>query len=230
MKVLGLQKLTLLDYPEKIAATLFTGGCNFRCPFCHNGDLALASEDSEAIDNDEIFDFLAKRKGLLEGVCITGGEPLIQEDIADFIKKIKDLGFLVKLDTNGAFPHRLLPLIEDGLVDYVAMDIKNTLEKYGFTAGIPGLDAGLIHKSAKILMEGPIPYEFRTTMVKQFHEPQDFVDIASWLKGANKYFLQAFRDGENTLAPGLEPFSKDEALKILEEVRNNFNIVDLRGY
>lgn len=192
MKILGLAKLTLLDYPSKLAATIFLGGCNMRCPFCHNPRLVFMEEDE--ISEEYIFKFLKNRVGILEGVCITGGEPLINHDIDEFIRKIKDLGFKVKLDTNGSFPDKLNNLINNRLVDYVAMDIKNCPEKYAETVGRPCFDVEPILRSVEILKKSNIPYEFRTTTLKEFHTEEDFIKIGKWLEGSDKYFIQPFKD------------------------------------
>ena len=203
MKFNGFQKLTLLDYPGKVACTLFTAGCNLRCPFCHNASLVTHIDNVVSYDEDEILDFLGKRQGILEGVCITGGEPLMQSEITDFIKKVKELGYSVKLDTNGSFPEKLISLAESKLIDYLAMDIKNCKEKYALTSGIADLQIGNIEKSVEFLLSGKIGYEFRTTIVSQFHTPQDIVEIAKWIKGADKYFLQNFVDSGDLITDGL---------------------------
>lgn len=194
MKINGLQKLTLLDYPEKLAATVFTAGCNLRCPFCHNATLVTQIENSDHYTEDEVLTFLKKRKGKLDGICITGGEPLIHNDIANFIKKVRELGFLIKLDTNGSFPEKLKSLLDKGLLDYVAMDIKNTPEKYALTVGIPDFDCTPVFESAKILMQGNTPYEFRTTLVHELHTAQDMKKIGQTLEKAKNYYLQSFED------------------------------------
>lgn len=203
MKFNGFQKLTLLDYPGKVACTLFTAGCNLRCPFCHNASLVTHIDNVVSYDEDEILDFLRKRQGILEGVCITGGEPLMQSGVTDFIKKVKELGFSVKLDTNGTFPEKLTMLAESKLIDYVAMDIKNCKEKYAVTSGITDLNIGNIEKSVEFLLSGKIPYEFRTTVVAEFHTPQDIGEIAKWIKGADKYYLQNFVDSGDLIEDGL---------------------------
>ena len=203
MKFNGFQKLTLLDYPGKVACTLFTAGCNLRCPFCHNASLVTHIDNVVSYDENEILDFLRKRQGILEGVCITGGEPLMQSGVTDFIKKVKELGFSVKLDTNGTFPEKLTMLAESKLIDYVAMDIKNCKEKYAVTSGITDLNIGNIEKSVEFLLSGKIPYEFRTTVVAEFHTPQDIGEIAKWIKGADKYYLQNFVDSGDLIEDGL---------------------------
>ena len=197
MLIYGLQKLSLLDYPGKLAATIFTGGCNLRCPFCHNASLVTSYTDYERIAEEEVLAFLEKRKGLLDGVCITGGEPLLQEDLADFIIKIREMGFLVKLDTNGCFPEKLDALIRRSLVDYVAMDIKNSFEKYPLTIGISCFDPTPVFKSAELLMLGTVPYEFRTTLVRPFHSAEDIQKMGQAVKGAKNYYLQNFEDSGN---------------------------------
>lgn len=203
MKFNGFQKLTLLDYPGKVACTLFTAGCNLRCPFCHNASLVTHIDNVVSYDEGEILDFLGKRQGILEGVCITGGEPLMQSGIIDFIKKVKELGYSVKLDTNGTFPEKLSMLAESKLIDYVAMDIKNCKEKYALTSGITDLNIGNIEKSVEFLLSGKIGYEFRTTVVTEFHTPQDIGEIAKWIKGADKYYLQNFVDSGDLIEDGL---------------------------
>ncbi|MBQ6947119.1 MAG: anaerobic ribonucleoside-triphosphate reductase activating protein [Clostridia bacterium] len=200
MKIYGFQKMTLLDFPGKVACTVFTGGCNFRCPFCHNASL-VTHIDGAPIAEEEILSYLNKRKGLLDGVCVTGGEPLLQGDIASFLRRIKEMGYLVKLDTNGAFPDRLRALLEAGLVDYVAMDIKNSKEKYAVTAGVP-VDLAAIERSVELLKEGRVDYEFRTTLVKELHTEEDILSMAKWLSGAKYWYLQNFTDSGDLIAAG----------------------------
>ena len=193
MKIQGLQKMTLLDYPGRVACTVFLGGCDFRCPFCHNFELVLGPAP-EALSEDEFFAFLDKRHGLLDGVAITGGEPCLRPDLPDFIAKIREAGFAVKLDTNGSHPRMLEHLLANGLVDYVAMDIKNSPEKYAQTIGLAAIDLAPIDESIGLLLHSAIEYEFRTTVVRQFHDADDFEKIGSWIAGAKRYFLQAFTD------------------------------------
>ena len=203
----GLQKTTLLDYPEKLACTVFTGGCNFRCPFCHNASLVLRPSDVKEISEESFFSYINKRKGLLDGVCITGGEPLLNKDIEDFISRIKSLGFLVKLDTNGAFPDRLEALLDKGLVDYVAMDVKNSPAKYATTAGLEDkLDLSLIERSIKIIMNKAPDYEFRTTVVRELHTKEDIEEISKWLVGTRRYFLQKYVDSGDILLEGYSAY------------------------
>ena len=199
MHIEAYQKLTLLDYPGKTAAIIFTHGCNFRCPFCHNAGLVLRPSES-TIDEKELFDYLEKRKKLLDGVCITGGEPLLQKDIAPFIRKIKEMGYQVKLDTNGSFPEKLEELINEGIIDYVAMDIKNCREKYPITAGTPQDIVAKVEKSVNILMSGKVDYELRTTVCKSLHTVEDMERIGEWIKGAKAYYLQPFKDSGDIVA------------------------------
>lgn len=216
----GMQKLTLIDYPGRTACTLFMRGCNFVCPFCHNASLIAFGEDgAETLSHEYVFDFLRKRKGMLDGVCISGGEPLAQEGIFNFAREAKELGYLVKIDTNGSFPDRLKELAESGLIDYVAMDIKNAPEKYRQTIGVPGFDTAPVEESITFLLEGKVAYEFRTTVVRGFHVPGDIVSIAKRIAGAEKYFLQRFDNPERALRPGLEAYSDSEMQEICKAAR-----------
>ena len=185
--IVGLQKLTLLDYPGRVACTLFTKGCNFRCPFCHNASLVVRAEEQKAYSNEEILSFLKKRQGILDGVCITGGEPTLMRELPEFIYEIKALGYSVKLDTNGTRPQVIDRLIGEGLVDYIAMDIKNCPEKYAYTIGLPeNYDLTPIMESKDILMKGNVDFEFRTTVAKPFHTEEDFLKIGEWLRGEDR--------------------------------------------
>lgn len=224
----GIQKLTLLDYPGKVACTVFTDGCNFRCPFCHNSDLVL-SGGGQKISEEEILSFLKKRQGILDGVCVTGGEPLLHPDLKNFLVKVKNLGFSIKIDTNGSFPDRLRQLVDENLVDYVAMDIKNSLPKYGETVGVTGFDTTPIEETAAFLMSGKIPFEFRTTVVKEFHTAEDFISISEWLKGSESYFLQCFEDSERVLKAGLHSCSVDELNLFKDILKRNIPAAELRG-
>lgn len=229
MKICGLQKTTLLDFPGRVAATLFTGGCNFRCPFCHNS--GLLSGDAEATYSvREILQFLEKRKRILEGVCITGGEPTLQPDLEDFIRDIRSLGLAVKLDTNGYRPDVLKALCQKGLLDYAAMDIKAGRDRYETAAGVCGLDMKRIDESIRFLLEGHLPYELRTTVVRGIHEAEDFRQIGPWIKGCRRYFLQAFKDSGDILVPqAYDAFSAEEMRAFMELVRPYAEEVSLRG-
>lgn len=228
MLIKGLQKLTLLDYPGKVACTVFTGGCNFKCPFCHNASL-VTHIDSEKINENDFFSFLNKRVGMLEGVCISGGEPTLQPDLESFIKKIKDMGFDVKLDTNGYRPDVLKKLCKSGLIDYVAMDIKNSPDKYAFTAGLENIDFSKIEESASYLINGDIDFEFRTTVVNEFHTHCDFEQIGKWLKSDAKYFLQSFIDSGDTIKSGLNPHSDENLGIFLTVLRKYIPNAQIRG-
>lgn len=229
MQIYGLNKTTLLDYPEHVAATIFTGGCNFCCPFCHNGELVLHPQVYPVIAEEEVMTFLKKRKGVLTGVCITGGEPTLQKDLVAFIKGIKELGYFVKLDTNGYKPEVLRNLIEQQLLDYVAMDIKNSRIHYPQTVGLPTMDLKRIEESVQILLNGTIDYEFRTTVVRQLHTVNDFRDIALWLNGAQAYYLQAYRDNENVIQKGFSAYKKEEMEDFLKILTSYIKKVELRG-
>ena len=230
MTISGMQKLTLLDYPGKVACTIFTAGCDLRCPFCHNASLALPERERDAIAEEELLRFLKKRQGILDGVAVTGGEPLLNAGIAPLLRKIKELGYAVKLDTNGTFPARLREVVEKGLVDRVAMDIKAPPEKYAAVTGVPGLDLAQIRESAAYLMICGIDYEFRTTAVRPLHEPADFASIGEWIKGAKEYYIQAFRDSGDLIAgAGLSGFTEDEMKIFADIIRPWVPNVRLRG-
>ena len=228
MKICGLQKTTLLDFPGHVAATIFTGGCNFRCPFCHNSDL-LGQDAEAAFSEEEVLKFLTKRRGILEGVAITGGEPTLQPDLRSFILKVRELGYKIKLDTNGSRPDVLRALCEEGLIDYVAMDIKTCKERYPAVSGIPSLQIEGIIESVDFLKQSSIPYEFRTTVVRELHSAEDFTRIGSWIQGASRYYLQNFTDSDNVLVPGFSSYPKQELVSFLEIVKPYVGLAELRG-
>ena len=231
MRISGLQKMTLLDYPGLVACTVFTGGCNFRCPFCHNASLVLpeAMQPSD-LTMDEVLAFLKKRQGLLDGVAITGGEPLLHADMADFLREVKALGYRVKLDSNGTFPDRLISLVEEGLVDRVAMDIKNDPALYAKTAGLETMDMAAVTKSKDYLLSGAVEYEFRTTVVRGLHTRDSLLAAARWIEGAQAYFLQQFKDSGELIAPeGLGAFTDEEMRALAEAVRPIIPSVQTRG-
>lgn len=215
MHFCGMNKTTLLDYPGHVAATLFTGGCNMRCPFCQNGGLVLEPEAQPRITEEEVLAFLCKRQGVLEGICITGGEPTLQPGLENFIRCVKELGYLVKLDTNGYRPQVLEHLLEQGLLDYVAMDIKASREHYGNACGLPEVELSLIERSVELLKTSKVPGEFRTTVVKGIHTPEEFTVIGQWLQGDKAYFLQSYRDSDQVICPGFSGFDRQQ----LEEMR-----------
>lgn len=225
MKIQGIQKLTLLDFPGRVACTVFTVGCNLRCPFCHNSPLITATDGE--MTSEEVLAFLKKRTGILDGVCITGGEPLLQSDIGEFMRDIQNLGYAVKLDTNGTLCDRLEKLLSGGFVDYVAMDVKSSLESYDKLCGV-NVKTENILRSIGLIKKSGVAHEFRTTAVKTLHDPQDFVSIAK-LIGDDRYFIQCFTDSGNVLSEGCEPFSKAELEDILREVRRYSPKAELRG-
>ena len=226
----GLQKLTLLDYPGKVACTLFTKGCNFRCPFCHNASLVVRADEQPTYTNDEILAFLKKRQGVLDGVAITGGEPTLMSGLYEFIAEVKEIGYSVKLDSNGTRPDVLKKLVLNGLVDYVAMDIKNSPEKYAYTCGLPeSYDLSKIEESKNFLMEGHVDFEFRTTVAKPFHTEEDFYKIGEWLKGSEKYFLQQFKDSGDIIGQEISSFNESEMEKFLNVLLPFVPNTQLRG-
>lgn len=216
----GFQKLTLLDFPGKVACTVFTKGCNFYCPFCHNANLVDLGEEQN-IPQEEVLSYLKKRTGILEGICITGGEPLLHPELPEFIARVKELGYAVKLDTNGSFPDKLKQLAEEKLIDYVAMDIKNTMENYPKTSGCETLDLDLINQSIDFLMNGTLDYEFRTTVTQELHSVSDISAIAKRIRGAKKYFLQNFVDSGNIIGKNLHPVN-EEILNQMESAAQEF--------
>lgn len=228
MKIEAIQKLTLLDYPQKMACTIFTHGCNFRCPFCHNAGLVTQPQEA-FISEEEVLSFLKTRQGILEGVCITGGEPLLQEGIEDFMRKIKEMGFLVKLDTNGSFPAKLRSLCKEGLVDYVAMDIKNSQKKYAVTVGKKLFDLSSVPESVELLKKGTVPYEFRTTVTRDFHTMEDLLDIAKWLSGCDAYYLQQFVDSGNLIDSATAGYSDTELKEMYKALKKVLPCTQLRG-
>ena len=226
----GLQKLTLLDFPGQVACTLFTNGCNMRCPFCHNASLVIRANEQIAYSNEEILAFLKKRVGVLDGVAITGGEPTLVQGLADFMAQIRELGYKIKLDTNGTRPSTLIKIIEDGLADYIAMDIKNCKEKYGVTVGFDeAYDIAPIEESIKYLMQGHVDFEFRTTVSKTFHTENDIVKIGEWMQGDEKFFLQQFKDSGDTVGGYVEGYGEDEMRKLLDLFRQFVPNAQLRG-
>lgn len=234
MKIAGLQKMTLLDYPGRVACTVFFQGCNFRCPFCHNRDL-LAGDGEAWMSDEELLSFLEKRKGLLDGVCVTGGEPTLQKDLPELLKKIKALGYGVKLDTNGGRPEVLKALVEGKLVDYVAMDIKNSPAQYPQTAGVSQEQLGQIEESIRFLLSEKVDYEFRTTVVKEFHSARSVEEMGAWIEAlgdgnkAKKWFLQSYVDRESVLSQGLHAPEAEEIRGFARVLAPYADFVSLRG-
>lgn len=225
----GLNKTTLLDYPGRIAATIFLGSCNFRCPFCQNSSLVLQPAEEPVIPEEEVLSFLQKRQGILEGVCISGGEPTLAADLTDFIRQIRSLGYPVKLDTNGTNPALVKYLAENDLIQMTAVDIKACPENYPSLCGMlhPNLEA--VRETVDFLLHGKMDYEFRTTVVKELHNEHDFVQIGQWLKGARAYYLQAYKDSDEVLQPGFSSYSLEELEHFREILQATIPVVGIRG-
>ena len=231
IKIGGMQKMTLLDYPGKVACTIFTAGCNFKCPFCHNRELVFIPENYEYFDSQDVLDYLEKRKGLLDGVCISGGEPLLQENLESFIAKIRELGYKIKLDTNGGYPQKLKSIVEKGLIDYVAMDVKNSRDKYAETVGMNSASFNLepIEQSVEYLKTCGIDHEFRTTVVRELHTAEDLIEIAEWIGPDQKYYLQQYMDSENIIQRGFTAYDAAEMEELKQTVAPLVPAVELRG-
>lgn len=228
-KIHGFNKLTLLDYPGRLAATIFLGSCNFRCPFCHNAGLVLAPESEPLIETEEVLKVLRKRKGILDGVCVTGGEPTLDPGLTGLLAQIKELGYPVKLDTNGTRPALVRELVDAGLVDYVAMDIKNSQEKYAKTVGRTDLDLTRIKLSVDLIRDSGLDYEFRTTVVRELHSIDDMYEIARWLEGSMAYYIQSYVASEDVIMPIFSSYSKDELLAMQALMKDYIPRVFLRG-
>ena len=228
MEFVGIDKMSLLDYDDMVSCVLFTPTCNFRCPFCHNGGSVLNS--SRYIPYEEILDFLKSRVGLLDAVVISGGEPTLMPELKERIKDIRELGYKIKLDTNGTSPDILLDLINEGLLDYVAMDIKNSLDMYPITCGVCKVNESNILKSIEILKSNKVPYEFRTTLVKEFHNEESIKEMCNLVKGAKVLYLQKFVDRETVIQKGLHEIEKKDAVSFKEILQPYVDKVILRGY
>lgn len=228
MIIHGLQKMTLLDFPGQVACTVFLGGCEFRCPFCHNADLLDMSAPG-IMDDDELLEFLKKRKGLLDGVAFTGGEPLLRKDLPELLARVRDIGYKIKVDTNGDHPALLKEIVQAGLADYIAMDVKNSPARYAETIGWETFDTAPVDESIQFLLSGQVRYEFRTTVVKQFHDEASFEAIAQWIDGADRYELQGFVDRDTVPFAGLEACSREEMEHFADIVRPHVKTVELRG-
>jgi len=229
MKIYGLNKTTLLDYPGRVAAAIFLGGCNFRCPFCQNSSLVLSPDRQPEIPEEEVLSFLKKRKGILEGVCVTGGEPTLSPELPEFLKKIQDLGYPVKLDTNGSRPQVLKDLASRNLIQMTAVDIKACPNNYPSLCGLVHPDLDSIKETVDFLINGSLDYEFRTTVVRELHTEQDFIQIGQWIAGAKAYYLQAYRDSEEVLQPGFSSYSQKELMYFRDILKHTIPLVELRG-
>ncbi len=228
MKIQGLQKLTLLDYPGKTACTVFLGGCDLRCPYCHNAELLDGSADA-LMEEDELLAFLETRRGLLDGVAVTGGEPLLRPELPELLARIRERGFAVKLDTNGTHPEALRRVVEAGLVDYAAMDVKNSPARYAETVGVPDFDLAPVRESAAFLLSGAVEYEFRTTVVRELHDEESFEEIGRWLRGAARCFLQPFADCDSVPFAGLHAPDEAALRRYAEILRGNVREVAVRA-
>ncbi|MDF2842144.1 MAG: hypothetical protein K0R00_570 [Herbinix sp.] len=229
MQIHGFQKLTLLDYPGHIAATIFLAGCNMRCPFCHNASLVTKVISENALPQETVLAALYSRKHILEGVCITGGEPTLYSELPTLIEEIKSMGLKVKLDTNGTNPAMLKHLAKESLIDYAAMDIKNSKEKYAITTGIPAFSLDKINESVDFLLTSSIAYEFRTTLVKEFHTLEDIISIGKWINGATAYYLQSYKDSSDMIQTGLNPHTTDTLIEFSNLLKPYITNVFLRG-
>ena len=228
MVIHGLQKMTLLDFPGKVACTVFLGWCDFRCPFCHNWELIDGTAPAQ-LDDKELMTFLQKRRGLLEGVAVTGGEPMLNKDLPQLLRDIRNLGYMTKVDTNGNHPEMLEKVLDEGLADYIAMDIKNSREKYGQTIGLEAFDTVNVEKSIQLIMNSGVDYEFRTTVVNELHDEDSFKGIGELIEGAGKYFLQKFTDRDSVPFGGLSAPSDDKMRKYLDIIRPCVKSASLRG-
>lgn len=230
MNICGFEKFSLVDYDNYVTCTVFTKGCNFVCPFCHNSSLVLKDKFADNIPEEDVFSYLQKRKGMVDAVCVSGGEPTLQPDLKDFIKKVKSMGFRVKLDSNGTKPELLKELIDEKLVDYVAMDIKNSLGKYAQTVGLNTINLNPITKSIELLKNSGIDYEFRTTLIKEYHTQSDIEQIAELIKGAKNYALQKFVDNGECITHNLTEVDKETVDSYVEIVKPFVQNVKVRGY
>ena len=228
MKIHGLQKMTLLDFPGRVACTVFLGGCDLRCPFCHNAELIDGTAEP-VMDDAELLAFLEKRKGLLDGVAFTGGEPTLRKDLPELLRRIKAMGYPVKLDTNGMHPDRLKAMLDEGLLDYVAMDVKAGPQNYAHICGLEKIDLAPIDESIRRIMTSGVDYEFRTTVVDELHDLSDFTAIAGWIAGAKAYYLQAFTDRDTVVYENFHAPTRECMEMYAEAVRKTVQNVALRG-
>lgn len=229
MKIYGLNKTTLLDYPGKVAAVIFLGGCNFRCPFCQNSTLVLNPSAQPEIPVKEVLSFLKKRQGILDGVCVTGGEPTLSPDLPELLQEIRTLGYPIKLDTNGTHPELLKTLAEQNLIQMTAVDIKACPDNYPSLCGLVHPDLDAVKETVEFLKNGALDYEFRTTVVRELHSEKDFIEIGQWLTGAKAYYLQAYRDSEEVLQPGFSSYTQKELEHFREILKRTIPLVELRG-
>ena len=230
MQLFGMEKLSLVDYDGLVASTIFTGACNFKCGFCHNSPLVTGLSSLAPMSENTVLDYFRTRKNILEGVCISGGEPTLNKDLPEFVEKIKKLGLKVKIDTNGTNPDMIKLLYENGLADYFAMDVKNSPDAYSEIIGVKNFDITPVNKSVEYLMANVPDYEFRTTLIGKYHKEENILGIANWIKGAKKYFLQKFRESENCIIGGLDGVDKQTAERYISILRSYIPNTNLRGY
>ncbi len=230
MIICGFEKFSMVDYEGYIACTVFSGGCNFRCPFCHNAPLVIGDISAQEIGEKDVLDYLLKRKGLVDGVVVSGGEPTLQKDLKEFIIKVRDMGYKVKLDTNGTNPLVIRQLIDEGLIDYVAMDIKNCKEKYPLTIGTERVNIADIEESVELLKSTNIDTEFRTTLIKEMHTDEDMRKIASWINGGKSYYMQHYKDNDGCIAHGFSEVSKNDVERYKKYFEGKVEKIGIRGY
>lgn len=230
MEIKGISNTTLNDYPGVAAATIFTGGCDFCCPYCHNRSLVVHAEKLPSMDEESVIEWLAQRKSALEGICITGGEPLQQADLGAFMYRLKELDYKVKLDTNGYDPTHLSHLLKENLIDFISMDIKNTLAKYAKTAGCPKFEPNRIRLSVDLIRDSGVDYEFRTTVVKELHSDRDMEEIGQWLRGVKAYYIQPYVASDDVIMPVFSSYDKQKMLEYRNMLRRYIPNAGLRGY
>lgn len=230
MLISGIEKFSMVDFGDKISCTVFTPGCNFRCPFCQNGGLVTDAAEQPLLDEEKIFDYLKLRRGLVDAVCVTGGEATLQAGLDEFFARAHELGYITKLDSNGLKPDVIESLLDDGLVDYVAMDIKNSPAKYAMTCGLPRVDLATIERSIRLIMDKAKDYEFRTTIIKEFHTAEDFAAMAQMIKGAKRYYMQKYKDSEGCISHGYTAIEKPEAEEYAKLFEGKVDFVGYRGF
>ena len=230
MLICGYEKFSMVDFGDKISCTVFTGGCNLRCPFCHNGALVIGDIGAQREDEEEIIDYLSKRKGLVDAVCVTGGESTLQPDLARFLERVRALGYITKVDSNGLRPKVIESLLDAGLVDYMAMDIKNSPAKYAMTCGLERVDLDAVSESVHIIMRKAKDYEFRTTVIKEFHTYEDMLAIAEWIKGAKNFYFQHYVDSEGCISHGYHAFDKAEVGELAKAFEGKVGHIGFRGF
>ncbi len=230
MLICGFEKFSMVDFGDKISCTVFTGGCNLRCPFCHNGALVIGDVASQREDEEEVIQYLAKRKGLVDAVCVTGGESTLQPDLARFLSRVRQMGYITKVDSNGLRPDVIANLLDAGLVDYMAMDVKNSTAKYAMTCGLKSVDLSAIGESMRVIMAKAKDYEFRTTVIKEFHTYEDMLAIADWIAGAKNFYFQHYVDSEGCISHGYHAYDKAEVTELAKAFEGKVGHIGFRGF